>query len=188
MRLIYLQTPRISARTARILRLTQPISQQTVPTLPQTIHSPKIWLAGLDDVEHLNAIANHPEVYKHIGDGSGQAIDCRVSAPTTIIFASEFGAVLFAPCEGGWDLHAMFVPDGQGKHAHGALKSAIGQMFSTFSAQAIFASTPDDCPHAKPPRTFGFRPTGRIANCIRGVGATQYKLTLENWSKICPQH
>jgi hypothetical protein len=147
----------------------------------------KIRLARAGDIPFINAVSSHKDVAPYISDGT--EVDFKNTPPTSLTFVSEYGYILFIPTEGDdWEFHTAFLPEGRGRHSHSFAKQAITQMFDKFSASALVTYTPDDCPHARPPKTFGFKRLGRLEKYVRDKGADIYYLTPTNWKEKQCRH
>lgn len=144
----------------------------------------RLALAG--DIPALNAILNHPGVLPYIGEG--EALDAAKTPPSILTFIEPHRAILFVPVQKGtWEFHTAFLPQARGREGLKMAKECASAMFETFGAQELVTYTPRDCPHARPPRSMGFRQTGTAQNYIRGVSATEYTLTREEWRRKCQQ-
>jgi len=130
------------------------------------------------------AIANHPEVKPFVGvDDNPIEIGehCR-------IYENEGRAFVYAQQEPGiWHLHTLSLPDARGRALLQSAKDAATSLFIETDCTWMATITPDDAPHAHPPKSFGFqkwfyRPYG----FPRGdVGFTGYRLLVDDWIVRC---
>lgn len=74
-------------------------------------------------------------------------------------FASKHGGFLLANIDGmgrGYDLHALFTPEGWGREVNAGLKYLLLGVFRT--AHYITVSELEQMPSSRPPLSFGFHP------------------------------
>ena len=147
-----------------------------------------IKIATQADADRINYIANHDSVFPFI-NVNGEPIDLSSAIDAHTFFISKHGGIVFENLGGGtYSFHTMFLPEGRGRHALKVAKLCAAEMFFGTLAMELVTASPDDAPHSKPPKTFGFRPWFRREKYIRDTGATFYRLHINDWivkSKLC---
>lgn len=104
-------------------------------------------------------VAEHPAVREHVGDFNVAAV---VTSAAVTPLASAHGGYLFhrlTPTGLAVDLHAMFRPEGWGRETTGALKAALVRVFAD-GAELVTVQEVAGWWRSRPPRSFGFEPTG----------------------------
>lgn len=129
--------------------------------------------------EYINEIANDPEVNPHIG---GDELDLTGLLEQSVSFVTEGGAIIFTPINNAaYQFHTLFLPEARGKIALKAAKHAAFEMFTSTDAMELVTYTPHDAPHARPPRTFGFKPWFERQDGAFGKPTTWYRLSIHDW-------
>lgn len=130
--------------------------------------------------DYINEIANDPNVNPHIG--GEKDMDLSDLLGESISFVTEGGAIIFTPVNAAvYQFHTMFVPEARGRHALKAARHSAFEMFTTTDAMELVTYTPDEAKHARPPRTFGFKPWFGRKNAIWGKDTTWYRLHINDW-------
>lgn len=83
----------------------------------------------------------------------------KIADPRVMPLASANGGFLFVmldPIGCVWDLHALYRPEGRGREAHAALKSALRMVFGG-RGQVVVAYEVEGHPFSRAPKSFGFK-------------------------------
>ncbi len=139
-----------------------------------------------------NAIINHDDVREHVSfDDTEFPMDLGpiVESEANVLLMAERGGFLFVPKrEDGqaYELHTFFLKDGRGRELVEAAHEAFEWMFLETPARRLYTYTPDDCPHARPPLSFGWRPYfwAPMASRRNGkkLGAEFWRLDFWDWA------
>jgi hypothetical protein len=128
---------------------------------------------------YINDIANDPDVNPHLG---GKPMDLTELLAESVSFVTEGGAIIFTPINNAaYQFHSLFMPEARGKIALKAARHAAFEMFTTTDAMELITYTADDTPHARPPRTFGFKPWFKRPNSVFGKDTTWFRLSVHDW-------
>lgn len=153
-----------------------------------------VWRAGPDDIPALNDIVNQDDVWKWCADKPGKIdLSPLLHDVRARVYASAHGAISFLPLGSNeyWQFHTFYQKAGRGRHAYTATRFAFEDVFLSTDAKVVSTYTPDDAPHARPPKTFGFEPWFKCDDAVLRpdgdrVGAQYYKLPLERWLVKAP--
>jgi hypothetical protein len=138
-------------------------------------------LARVDDIPAIHDILSHPDVATHIGEG----LDATITPPSILTFVEQGRVIFFVPkSEGVWEFHTAFIPEARGRDGLKMAKACADAMFRTYGANVLSTYTTEDNPHARPPRTMGFRPSPLRDD---QPGITRYSLTRKKWRQLCQQ-
>lgn len=131
--------------------------------------------------EHLNAIANHPEVRPFIGGGDGE-VDVTPLLADSYFLVTDLGGFIFQrKFFGRYVLHTMFLPEGRGKHVAEVAKDAFLWMFTHTDAEEISTYTEHGRKEARPPRSMGWR------DWFEDETYTHYRLNMLDWAPRAPR-
>lgn len=145
------------------------------------------------DVEWLNGIVNHPDIYPYVHGEIEGPIDMApaIENHDNIVMRSPDG-------KGGWlfhglgngiyECHSQFLPEGRGPHVVGLAHETLDYMFDKTDAEIILARCPmNNEPVIKLTKACGFKYIGTWGDwTINGepVPTERYQLTKETWKSI----
>ena len=139
-----------------------------------------------------NAVINHPDVCPFVSfDDTPLPLDLQpvLEDRSNILLMSSNGGFLLMPKNAeltAYEMHTFFTPEGQGREVHDAAREMFEWMFTKTPALRIYTMTPDDCPHARPPISFGWRSYYSRPDLFtrRGVriGAQFWRLDFWDWA------
>lgn len=131
--------------------------------------------------DHLNAIANHPEVRPFIGGGDGE-VDVTPLLADSYFLVTDLGGFIFQrKFFGRYALHTMFLAEGRGKHVAEVAKDAFLWMFTHTDAEEISTYTEHGRKEARPPRSMGWR------DWFEDETYTHYRLNMLDWAPRAPR-
>lgn len=132
------------------------------------------------DLAFWSGVADRPEVRPHIGDFDLAAV---IAHPDVLPLRYGAGGFLLHRNGSVYDLHAMFPQTSWGRETNAALKASLDHVFS-LGADLITVSEVEGWWRSRPPRSFGFKPTGESAfEPLVGAVLHHWKLTPDNWAK-----
>lgn len=132
--------------------------------------------------DHLNAIANHPDVRPFIGGDGKEELDLTSLLADSYFLVSDLGGFIFQrKFFGRYALHTLFLPEGRGKHVAEVAKDAFLWMFTHTDAEEITTCTPHGRSEARPPRTMGWR------DWFADDAYTHYRLSVFDWAPRAPR-
>lgn len=142
------------------------------------------------DVQRANAIVNHDDVRPFVAfDDTAIPMDLApvVADRRNILLMAQHGGFLFVPKgDDAYELHTFFLKEGRGRELVQAARDAFEWMFCETAARRIYTFVPDDCPHARPPLSFGWRPyfwRGGVAKRSgTTIGAVYWRLDFWDWA------
>ena len=128
-------------------------------------------------------VLHHPQVSGALGELSTDVIAEIIGREATLPLASANGGFLFSGIDAFGrvvELHTAFKPDGRGREVHGAAKAAFRHVFGLGRDLVVTYETTDNR-MSKPPRTFGFRPSGEFRASPLGSMRTWF-LSRDAWA------
>lgn len=139
-----------------------------------------------------NAIINHDDVRPFVVfDDTVLPMDLGrvLENEDNVLLMAEHGGFLFVPKRQdltAYELHTFFLKEGRGRELVQAAHEAFEWMFLETPARKLYTYTPDDCPHARPPISFGWRSYfwAPIAATRGGrkLGAEFWRLDIWDWA------
>lgn len=147
--------------------------------------------ATVADAKRINGIINHETVRPFIAFDDTPEFDLApvLDNPNNIILTSQNGGFCLVPKNAeltAYELHTFYMPEGHGREVHDAAREMFAWMFTKTPARYVYTLVPDDCPHARPPVSFGWRPYFSRHNLfVRGgvrIGAQYWRLDLWDWA------
>jgi hypothetical protein len=132
------------------------------------------------DYAPWHAVMQRPEVMAGVGEFDLGAVLAHPSV--TPVWCGHGGFLFHALDHLGfvYDLHAMFAPEGWGKHVTKSLFAALNAMFDK-GARLITVSEIEGLLTSRPPLSFGFRPIGEFRSTPMG-NARSWVLTQDAWT------
>jgi hypothetical protein len=136
------------------------------------------------DARHANAVANHPDVRPFLGGDGPIDMSALFSDPYNVAFESEHGAMLLIALGSGvYDVHSMFLPDGQGKEAADLMRDVAQYMFTKTDCIEGRTLVPTENRGADvAARRSGFRP---LFETRQGMSGTVFHLSIDRWALGC---
>lgn len=130
----------------------------------------------LTDPDHLNRIANHPEVYRWIG--ADQRLDLSLVVEKFPVLGTDFCYLIFVPlCPNVWEIHSAALPEGRGAHFRQAVEHALAWMFLRTDAMEIVTR----CPFGNLAAVAGARRSGAVKEFATRT-ADVYRLGIHDWA------
>jgi hypothetical protein len=129
------------------------------------------------------AIAEHPAVECAMLGMPPSVVGGLCLRSDVLPLAAEHGGFYFARCDAfGFvcEMHALFTPEGWGRQALVAANEAINAVWIC-DYQVITALETDSNPRARPPRSFGFVPSGDWRETVIGP-VRMWVLTRAAWA------
>lgn len=127
------------------------------------------------------AVAEHPAVAPHMGLEAGDSPDWwtpLLAHPSVRVIEGEHGGYFLAqmdPLGRVYELHAAITPEGWGKAASDLLKGALSDLAGW---DVVLACEVEGNWRSRPPKSFGFRPTGPFQGQFR-----TWVLTRDAWER-----
>jgi len=143
------------------------------------------------DVNRINYILNHPDVFDYVSyDGQDflDLTDC-VKDDSNIILMSKNGFFFFRKLEDeehSFEAHQQFLKSGRGKEAHDSAIKAVVYIFSNTPCTSIYSTIPKEYRHAKLIALMaGFRIIGETTEPLKKNGVNReadiLRITFEEW-------
>ena len=126
------------------------------------------------------AIADHPEVARHVG-GTPGALSAMVQSNAVLPLAADNGGFLFVQLDAlgrVYELHTLFLPKAWGSEVVQAAHEAFQVVFA--SAQVVTTFEQEAWWRSRPPRSHGWKEAGDFAPSPIGPLKT-WVLTLDAW-------
>lgn len=142
------------------------------------------------DARHANAVANHPDVRPFLGGDGPIDLTAGFADPVNLAFNSAHGAMFCrAIGDGVYDIHSLFLPEGQGKEAHETMQAVATYMFTR--TDCLEGRTIVPVAHraaSVAARREGFRPLFSVRIPWTGgekVDAEVFSLSIDRWALGC---
>jgi hypothetical protein len=140
----------------------------------------------LDLIEDRNPafwrwVADHPDVQASGVMGGPGLIESLVVREDITPLRGEHGGYLFVRLDHAHELHALFRPEGWGWETNQLLKQALDLIFDR-GALCVIVSEVGGNWRSRPPRSFGFRPTGEFS-VTQGFALRPWTLTRAAWER-----
>jgi hypothetical protein len=118
------------------------------------------------DAAFLNGVANHPEVRPHLGGSGELQLDGILSDPGNIGLQCDHGGFVIHRLEPGvYECHSMFLPEGRGGNAAGAMAETLHYLFTATDCCEALTKVPDGNAAALgAARALGFTKAFRLEN------------------------
>lgn len=98
---------------------------------------------------NLNAVANHADVRPWLGGDGPLDLTALVENPFNFAFETAHGGFIgVAQSATRYEVHSLFLPEGRGAEAIGAMRSAAAYMFSATPCQELVTKVPQTNPAA----------------------------------------
>lgn len=98
------------------------------------------------DVEFVNSIVNHPEVFKFVSVPSQDYINTAplVESEDNVVIGFDGGCFIFVMLEPGlYEVHSQFLPTHRGKYALRCAREAVEEMFLSTECMEIVTKVPE---------------------------------------------
>ncbi len=144
------------------------------------------------DARHANTVANHPDVRPFLGGDGPIDLSAGFADPVNLAFNSPHGAMFCrAIGDGVYDIHSLFLPEGQGKEAHETMRAVAAYMFTkTDGIEGRTIVPVENRAAAIAARREGFRPLFSTRILWTGgvkVDAEVFSLSIDSWALGCDE-
>lgn len=128
-------------------------------------------------------VARHPAVRPTLLGCEPESLIDIVRRGSVLPLAAKHGGFLFSGLDAlqrVYELHTLFTPEGWGREVHAAAKAAFNHVLGPVGGFVVVTYEPESNPRGRPPRSFGFRPAGEMADTPLGRMRT-WVLTKAAW-------
>jgi hypothetical protein len=139
-----------------------------------------------DELDQVADILNAPDVRPFLG-GEGD-LDPIDTTHKRRVYLRDGALFLFTQFGASAILHSAVKPESRGRVAHSLASEAALDVFTCTGCTEIVTWHKDDQPHARPPKSFGFRRWFSAPKRIDGDDGTWWRLDVADWiarSKAC---